>query len=174
MPAGLDLRAMGEGKRIMNHRMIYLAVTLSLIAFFPPRLSSQDTKNTNPTKEARAGKVKAPSHKNARPAVQHSYPAPADSSSAPNINETETRVREAEAAEKFLQLKDQVNADLIQLEDGKNAELIQDSAHAPKSDFHIGGKTKASTVSHVKESRAQIMGEAAPASMKSSVVSNNK
>ncbi|MHB8652542.1 MAG: hypothetical protein ACYDA9_01555 [Terriglobia bacterium] len=174
MPAGLDMWAMGEGKRIMDHRMTYLAMTLSLIAFFPPRLSSQDIKNTNPTKEVLSRKVKGPSHKGASPAAQRSYPAPAETSRSLKISESETRVREMESAEQFMQLKDQVNADLIRLEDGKNADPVPSIGHAQKSDFHAAGKTKASSGNHIKESRAQIMGEAPPAPTKSAAGSNNK
>jgi len=165
---------MGEGKRIMNHRMTYLAVTLSLIAFFPPRLASQDIKNTNPTKEALARKIKGPSHKGASPAAQRSYPAPAESSRAPKISESETRVREMKMAEQFMQLKDQVNADLIRLEDGKNADTVPNIGRAQKSDFHASGKTNAGSGNHIEESRAQIMGDAPPAPTKSAAGSNNK
>lgn len=165
---------MGEGKRIMNHRTIYLAVTLSLIAFFPSRLASQDTKNTNPTKETLARKVKDPAHQEARPAAQRSFPAPAESSRAPKISDSDTRVREMETAEQFMQLKDQVNADLIRLEDGKNAKPNQYIVRAPKSDFQIGKTSKVGSGNHIQESRAQIMGEAPSMPLKSAAGSNNR
>lgn len=165
---------MGEGERTMYHRAIYLAVTLSLIALSPPRLASQDTRDTNRTRETVAQKVKGPSHKDAGPAAQRSYHVPVESSRAANINETETRVSEAKAAEQFMQLKAQVNADLIRLEDRGNAEPIQNTVRASKSDFHIGGNSAVSSGNLIKESRAQIMGDAPSVPSKSAVGSNNK
>ncbi len=158
----------------MSHRMIYLAVTLSFIALFPPRLASQDTRDTNRTRETVAQKVKGPSHKGAGPAAQRSYHAPVESSRAAKINKTETRVSEAEVAEQFMQLKAQLNADLIRLEDMGNAEPIQNTVRASKSDFRIGGNLTVSSANLIKESRAQIMSDAPSVPSKSTVGSNNK
>lgn len=158
----------------MNHRTIYLTAMMSLITFFPPRLASQETKNTNPTKEAPVQRVKGPSQTGAGPAGQRSSRVPEKSSRAPNINETKTRLNEVEAAEEFLQLKDRVYADLIRLEDEKGAEPIQKSMRAAKSDFHFGVKTEVSSGKLIKESRAQITDEAPPAPSKSVAGSNNK
>jgi hypothetical protein len=158
----------------MNHRTIYLAVTLSFIALFPPRLAGQDTRDTNRTSQTLAQKVKYASHKGAGSAKQRSYYAPVKSSLAPNITETETRVSEAKAAERFMQLKAQVNADLIRLEDGRNTEPVQNAIRASKSDFHFGENLTLSSGNLIDESRPPIMGDAPPVPSKSVAGSNNK
>ena len=144
----------------MNQRTIYIAVALSFIALFPPRLASQDTRNKNQKRETVAQKVKGLSHRGAGPAHQRSYQTSAENWFAPDINETETRVSEAAAAQHFMQLKARVITDLIRLEDGGYTEPIQDNARTPKSDFHVGGSSKLSSENQVKESRAQVMGDA--------------
>lgn len=152
----------------MNHRTIYLAVTLSFIALASPRLASQETRDSIRTRHTAAQKVKGPSHKGAGSADQPSYHAPA------KIDETETRVSEAEGAERFMQLKTQVNADLIRLEDARNIEPSQSSVRASRIDFHVGGSPKLSSGNQIKDSRAQVMGDAQPAPSKSAADSNNK
>lgn len=151
----MDMWVMGEGERSMNHRTIYLAVGLSFIAFFPPRLASQDASKTDHKRETVVQKVKGASHNGAGPAAQRSYHTSAENWFAPDINETETRVSEAAAAEHFMQLKAQVIADLIRLEDGKNLEPARNPVRTPNSDSLIGGSSIACSGKKIKDSHTQ-------------------
>ena len=143
----------------MGYRMIYFVVTLSFIALFPSRFASQDTRDTNWTRMIVSQKAKGPSRQDAWLAVKRCYHAPLENPRTAKSNETETTVSEARAAEQFMQLKAQLNADLIRAEEMRNAEPIQNIVRASKADLHIGGYLTGSSDNLIEESRAQIMGD---------------
>ena len=145
----------------MRYRAMYFLAALSVIVFSPIRIFSQKTPAAGSPTEAPAKTGKSTPCKATRLVSRSDHHASTKGPRLAEASQPEAQLTEAEKADEFMQLREQVNADLIRLEDLNDAKampnLVRDgsSGHAVKANVPVSiGNGKRTTELSVQESRA--------------------
>jgi hypothetical protein len=125
----------------MFTRAVFMAVALSFIIFLPNRIISQDTKQSNRTRETPTQKGMGRSYKVIGAAAQKGRDALGESTRLAGFEERGKDLSEFEQAEQFMQLKATVFADLNRLEESRRAKPKRHTVRDAHLDYRSAGNT---------------------------------
>ncbi len=144
----------------MFARAIFMAGALSFIIFLPNRIISQDTKESNRTRETPTPRGIGRSYKVIGPAVQNSLQASGERTRLAGFKERGKDLSEFKEAEQFMQLKAAVIADLNRLEESRRAKPNRGIVRDADLDYQSTGNATVNRTNSrsIGESPAQAKG----------------
>lgn len=153
----------------MCHKAINFAVALSFILFLPPRVVSQDTNESNRTRETPTQRGIRRSSKVIGPAVQDGRHALEEDTSIAGFKERKEGLSKFKEAKQFMQLKAAVYADLNRLEESKHAKPKRDTVRDGDLDYQSTGNVTVNRANGrpIRKSPAQAKSAILPVSLMS-------